>query len=365
MKNLLLMLFSFFIFVGCAQKPVVVSKPTVEIIEEPKIIEEPEIVEKEEIIVEEEPIVLDEGLNKIAVIYPSKIVGKYAKTTISTISAYLLFSNQQFQVETFDTYDESMQNIIFHLNDLKEKGFTKVIALFTQNGFNNLNSLEEPKDLNIYFPLINKSEIYTENKNFIFGGISYDKQMNLLQTLSSGKNSMFYVQSYLGNKLRDSYLSNFGESITKEIKRKNNKFKYIMNDKRLIGSTVLLNTPIIKSSIIMSQLTAYEIYPEKILSTQLNYSPLLLKLTQVRDRENFFVASSISEVDNFLEDYATLLGADITYNWVDYSSLVGVNYLLKNNESELIKSKIVENQVNYEESLYKSTFYGFQKIPMN
>ena len=364
MKNILLILFSFFIFVGCVQKPVVVTKPTTIKKEEVKIIEEEVVVEPQIIIEEETLIVEDNSLNKIAVIYPSKIVGKYAKSTLNTISAYLLFNNKKFEVETFDTYDESIDSITDKLNSLNEKSYTKVIALFTQNGFNILNSLEESKNLKIYFPLINKSEIYTDNINFVFGGISYQKQMDLLKSLATQRNTMFYIKSYLGNKLRDAYLTSFGESIIKEIERNNNKYKYIMNDERMIGSTVLLNTPIIKSSIIMSQLTAFEIEPAKILSTQLNYSPLLLKLTQERDRNNFFVVSSISEVDAYIEDYAKLLGSDITYNWVDYSSLVGVNYLI-NNESGIIKSEVIDNQVNYEQSLYKSTFYGFEKLSTN
>ncbi len=204
--------------------------------------------------------------NKIAVIYPSKVVGKYAKSTLSTISAYLLFKDEQFKVETFDTYDESLSAILTQINSLNEKGYTKVVALFTENGFNILNKLEEAKDLKMYFSLINKSEIFTQNQNFIFGGISYQKQMDVLQTLSSNRNTMFYMNSYLGNKLRDSYLNSFEKGIEKEIKRNNNNFKSIMADKRIIGNTILLNTPIVKSSIIMSQLTTYEIEPSRILS---------------------------------------------------------------------------------------------------
>ena len=370
MKNLLVVLLGFFILVGCAQKPVIVQKSNT-IKKEKPIIQKSktEVVEEQEVIVVEEDFIHVEdinNLNRIAVVYPSKIVGKYAKSTLATVSAFLLFDNKPFEIETFDTYVENSDNILEQLNSINEKGFTKVIALFTQNGFDILNSLEESKNLNIYFPLINKSEVFTQNENFIFGGISYQKQMELLQSLSSDeKNTMFYVKSYLGNKLRDSYFNTFNPGIVKEIQRKNNKFKYIMEDERMIGTAVILNTPIIKSSIIMSQLTAFEIAPSMILSTQLNYNPLLLKLTQDRDREKFYVVSAISEVNSFIEDYSKLLGSDVKYNWVDYSSLVGINYLINKNESQIIKSEIIDNQVNYEKTLYKSTLYGFQKVFTN
>lgn len=303
--------------------------------------------------------------NKIAVIYPSKVVGKYAKSTIGTISAYLLFYNKQFVIETFDTSDENEKNILSKLDSLKNRGFKNVIALFTEEGFDTFNSSKDINDLNIYFPLINKSEIFTENNNFIFGGISNQEQIDLLYTLSSENTTMFYVDSYLGNKLRDAYFNKFNIGIVKKIEKNNNRFESIMKNKQMIGSTILLNTPIIKSSIIMSQLTAYEVMPSKILSTQINFNPLLLKLTQHKDRRSFYVVSAISKVDNFIEEYTQLLGSDIVYNWVDYSSLIGVNYLIDNKKLKVTKAQVIDNQVEYEQTLYRSTFYGFQKVLTN
>lgn len=365
MKNLVVIILSFVIFVGCAPKPeVVLPKEPIKpapIVVEPK----PIVVEPEPILVEPAPIVIEE-VNKIAVIYPSKIVGKYAKTTLNTISAYLIYLDKKFEIETFDTMDESPENITNEIRALQEKGFTKVIAMFTQNGFNVLNAQENLTSIYFYFPLIHKEEVVTQNSNFLFGGISYDRQMDLLSSMSSGRNTMFYVESYIGNKLKQSYMNkvpNFG--IIKEIERQNNNYKYIMNDNKMIGSTVFLNTPIIKSSIILSQLTTYEVNPIKILSTQLNYSPLMVKLTQAHDRENLYVVNSILDVDVFLEEYTKLLDADINYNWVDYSSLVGVNYLLFTNESNWVHTKIVENQADYLPMVYKATSYGFEKLPQN
>lgn len=410
MKNLLFVIASFFILIGCAPKEQVQTPKepvkVVEVKEEPKlevVEEEPEVTEPVVEVIEEETI------DKVAIIYPSKIVGKYAKSTVNTITAYLIYNNKEFEIETFDTYNEDSLNILDQMAIIEERGFTKVIALFTQNGFNTLNMKDEAISLNVYFPLINKNEIITENNNFIFGGISYEDQLELLKTLSSEKSTMFYVKSYIGNKLKTIYENKFeNEMIVKEIQRKNNKYKNIMEDERIIGSTVLLNTPIIKSSIIMSQLTAYEVEPDKVLSTQLNYNPLLMKLTQPRDRTSFYVVNSISNVDDYLVDMVKTLGANINYNWVDYSSLVGVDYLLTkkensvkeslsvfssvevneeiekvvevveteikeeiseeivavNEEENLIKTKVVDNQAVYKPVLYKGTAYGFEKVDL-
>lgn len=366
MRNLLLLITALFIFAGCIpKKQVEVVRDTYVKPKEPVTIEsDQEIIE--EVKIEEETIIVEDGLNKIAIIYPSKIVGKYAKSTISTVNGFLIYNDMPFQVETFDTQNQSVENIVNQLNELNAKGFTKVIAMFTKSGVDTLSTLEEARYSKYYFPLVNKEETLVANENFTFGGISYGKQLDLLRSFSNGRNTMFYVKSFLGNKLRALYEESFENAgLIKEIERKTNKFKYIMKDKRMIGNSIILNTPIVKSSIILSQLTAYEVNPENILSTQLNYNPLLVKLTQSRDRKKLLIANSIDEVDTFIEDYTRLLGSDITYNWVDYSSLVGVNFLLFENESEMIKTQVIDNQVEYEPAIYQSTSYGFSKVLTN
>lgn len=370
MKHIYLVLIALFLITGCTQKngaidskkPVKIGK---QVITKPTFNENQNVLDKEQHI-EENFEVVDDGINKIAVLYPSKVVGKYAKLTLRTISAYLIYNNQNFNLETFDSYDENPDSIAKQVLLLKEKGFSKVIALFTQNGFDTMNAIGQTEDLEVYFPLINKEEVFTSKDNFIFGGISYPSQLELLKSVSNSKTSMFYVKSYVGNKLRDYYINNFEtSSIIKEVKRKRNNYKKLINDERLTGRMIMLNTPIVKSAIIMSQLTAFEIEPSIILSTQLNYKPDLISLTQYKDRENFFVVNSISEVETFLEEYISLMGANVSYNWVDYSSLVGVNYLIKHNNSPIIKTQIVDNQAQYEPVLYRSTSYGFEKALEN
>lgn len=392
MRNLLFLFISFFLFVGCAPKKVIIDKKP---IEKPKNIiipKQPITEEKIQVIEAVKPEILEineDGLNKVAVIYASKEVGRFAKSTMSTASAFLLYNDVDFEIEGFDTYDENYESILEKVKSLNEKGFTKVIALFTIDGFKVLNSLNESRNARYYFPLINKSEVITTKENFIFGGISYKDQLELLQTLSNDRNTMFYVKSYLGDKLKSIYENTFRTpGLIKEIERDTNNFKGLMKDKRMTGDTIILNTPIVKTSIILSQLTAFEINPSKVLSTQLNYNPMIVKLTQDRDRNNFYVVSAISSVDDFLEEYANILGGDVVYNWVDYSSLVGLNYLLFDRNEEVIKSessvvndtltptepkkeisiiktKVKENQADYEQTLYETTSYGFTKVNLN
>jgi len=215
----------------------------------------------------------------------------------------------------------------------------------------------------IYLPLTNKDDLFRENNNFIYGGISYKDQIDKLFEYSNTNNVMFHQNSFLTNRIKVFYEDRFDYiEVIKEIKKKKNYYKGIVKDYRVENSTLFLNTPIVKSSILLSQLIAYSIYPQVILSTQINYNPKILTLTQEKDRSNLVLANSIDVVNDELRDSISLYGSDIVYNWVDYSTLIGVNYLYDQNISGLINTEIEGNQVIYQPKLLRTTDYGFLEI---
>lgn len=371
MKNIVLILVSIFLFFGCTPKQevqkaqevnnqVVIEESSAKIDEESQSFENQTKINEAKSIKDED---LDDDVFKLAIIYPSNVVGKYANNTVNTITGYLLYRNQKFTIESFDTSLESIASIQKAYDELKEKGFKKVIALFTKTGYDIMSSFSYSSNMKVYFPLINASEVLATKDNFIYGGISYLNQIRLLQTLSNQKNIMFYQDNYLGKKLKSVYENSVNNiEVVKEIKVRNNDYKSLVDDEKLLGSTITLNTSIIKTSILLSQIRAFEKEPNAILSTQINYNPLLVSLTQAEDRVNFVIANSIDKTDAKLEDTLDLLGVDIVYDWVNYSSLIGVNQLFDNNDKELIKTQIDNNRVVYQPQLYKNTEYGFQKI---
>jgi SRSO17 transposase len=311
----------------------------------------------------EEMEVDEDDVFKIAVVFPSKVVGKYASNTINTIMGYLLYKNQPFVIESFDSMNQEEQNIANSLEEIKRQGFKKVIALYTKEALSKVIGTNQSNDLQIYFPLIHKKDSVYNYSNFIYGAISYEQQIEKLLSLSNGKNAMFYEQSDLGFRLKGYYESDVPPSfIEKSVSKIDTKYKKLADDESLNETTLMLNTPIIKSSIILSQLRAYDIKPQLVLSTQLNYNPLLVSLTQFEDRVNFITANSIEQTPLVLNETIALLDAEINYNWVNYSSLVGINYFFSKNEDKLIKNSVINNQVLYNVHLYNSTKYGFQKI---
>jgi hypothetical protein len=299
---------------------------------------------------------------KVAFLYPSNLVSKYAKSSIGTVSGYLSFQNSDYELIVIDTENENSAKIATAFQQVREENIKNVIALFTPNSVGTLNSVVT-SDLKVYLPLIEKKDASSSNSSLIFGSISYDDQIRKLSSYSSGNDVMFYQDSNLGSKLRRSYESVVSDArFKREINRSENNFKGIVTGSGIGGSTLFLNTDIVKTSMILSQLRAYDVTPKVVLSTQLNYDPLLMTLTQEQDREQLILANSIDVVDKELKDHIATFGGDIQYEWVDYSTLVGINYLYYGKNSNLVPTKIDNNQALYNPRLFKCTEYGFSEI---
>lgn len=390
LKHLLILIFMAFLVAGCTQKVVKLKMPNqnvpVKKVEEDKktVVEEfisndsviqEEIInnngskneitqENSEVLASSEPEIKFDSTKanlKIAFVYPSSLVSKYAKNSINTVAAYLTFLNANYDLVVIDSQNESADSINNAFNKVKEEGITKVIALYTPNAINNLNTMPL-NDIMVYLPLIEKKDSLSQNDNLIFGSISYEDQLKKLSYYSDGPNVLFYQNTYLGNKLKNSYENVVSYTTArKEIKSGETNFKNIVVDSRLRNSSIFLNVDIVKSSLIMSQLRANDIYPKFIFSTQINFDPMLMTLTQDKDREKMVLANSIEKIDNKLRDEILNFGGNINFEWVDYSTLVGANYLVNGNNN-LIPTKIVENQAVYTPRLFKSTEYGFVEI---
>ncbi|WP_066403780.1 hypothetical protein [Aliarcobacter cryaerophilus] len=391
MKHLLILIFMAFLVAGCTQKVVKLKMPNqnvpVKKVEEDKktVVEEfisnDSVIQEEiinnngskneitqednsEVLASSEPEIKFDSTKanlKIAFVYPSSLVSKYAKNSINTVAAYLTFLNANYDLVVIDSQNESADSINNAFNKVKEEEITKVIALYTPNAINNLNTMPL-NDIMVYLPLIEKKDSLSQNDNLIFGSISYEDQLKKLSYYSDGPNVLFYQNTYLGNKLKNSYENVVSYTTArKEIKSGETNFKNIVVDSRLRNSSIFLNVDIVKSSLIMSQLRANDIYPKFIFSAQINFDPMLMTLTQDKDREKMVLANSIEKIDNKLRDEILNFGGNINFEWVDYSTLVGANYLVNGNNN-LIPTKIVENQAVYTPRLFKSTEYGFVEI---
>lgn len=370
MRIVSLYLFIIFMFFGCtATQPVVYTQPIK--------IETKKVEPKKEIIVSELNTTVPYDNNTtiqndipkiesetIAIIFSSSKIGKYAIEATNTINTYLLYKNENFNVKVYDIVNGNKNNIDDIYSDIKSSNINKVIAMIPNDDLKILKNIE---NVEFYLPLINKNDIdlskYNNSSKFIFGAISYHDQFNKLIEYSNSHLLELYDNTYIGSTLHN-YLRKINKMYSKKIDDRNGYYKNFLENERFINSSIILNTPIVKSSILLSQINGLEVEVSQILSTQLNYTPLLLSLTQKADRKNIIIANSISQLPNDLLEYNNLMGINIEYSWVNYSIILGVEYLISNNLHLFDNVSIKDNQVIYPVELYKVTNSKFKKIDM-
>ncbi len=339
------------------------------------------------------------GKLKIALLLPYKKIGKYASSTINATFAYLMTKSNPFSLKSYKIESENMEDLSSALQKIKDDGYDYVIAPVTKKGAQNIIDLDP--NINIYFPTINKKDIETSSLYFVFGGIDYNAQSKLLLKEAVSPLIIFSDKSQTGKKLalyqeeeflhpkqsidekvkEDGIFSSFFNSSSandevqdKEVvntedtnasekkvikyfisRRTTNLEHYLKENENITNGSFFINTPIIKSGMIMSQLTLYDTNATNILSTQINYDPLLLSMTQYIDRKKMIVANSIIENNSVLIETNSLLGNDIVYDWINYTTTIGVDYFYNQitGEEKEYNISITNNQIIYDIELLR------------
>ena len=308
---------------------------------------------------------------KIALLLPYKKIGRYSSSTTNAAFAYLMSNNVPFELKTYKIENENYKDIKEALEKIKHDKFNYVIAPLTFLGEKIVSKINP--NLNIYFPTINKKDSNTNSSYLYYGGIDYRAQSNLLLKETTSPLVIFYDKSSIGKKLSlyqqkqymemDNNLSKEGKTVIKFIipRRTTNLKRQLKENKKITEGSFFVNTPIIKSSMIISQLTLYDTNATNILSTQTNYNPLLLSMTQYQDRKNMIIANSITHHEDVIIETNALLGNDIVYDWINYTTTVGIDYffnkIMKNTRKYNID--IVNNQMQYPIELIKPSVSRF------
>ncbi|QFR49176.1 hypothetical protein FJR48_05325 [Sulfurimonas lithotrophica] len=314
---------------------------------------------------------------KIALLLPYKKIGRYAASTTNASFAYLLARNQSFELKTYNIESEEYEDIEKALYEIQENGFEYIIAPFTQEGAETFISLRPYE--NIYFPTINKKDLNTTLSNIYFGGIDYKAQSDLLLKEAVSPLVIFYDKSPTGKKLAayeekvfknvnslDANISEINLSIQEDDtilesdnnrtvvkflipRRTTNLEAQLFENEEIKRGSFIVNTPIVKSSMIISQLTMYDTNATNVLSTQINYDPLILSLTQYEDRQSMVIANSITQNNSVFIETNSLLGNDIVYDWINYTTTVGIDYFFNKitKQDRQYKIKVVDNQMQY------------------
>ena len=308
---------------------------------------------------------------RIALLLPYKIIGRYASSTTNASFAYLIAKNHSFELKSYKIESEDINDIKKALEVISKDGFKYVIAPFTQKGADAV-SLINP-EINIFFPTINKKDVTSSSSYLYYGGIDYRAQSDMLLKEAISPLVIFYDDTTIGNKLSQyeemAYLSANDTQVNKSVvkfaipKRTTNLEKQLSKNEDIIEGSFFINTPIVKTGMIMSQLTLYETNATKVLSTQINYDPLILSITQYEDRKNMIIANSITENNSILIETNSLLGNDIVYDWINYTTTVGVDYFYSHatRADREYEIKLQDNQMIYPIELLNPARYRFVK----
>ncbi len=328
---------------------------------------------------------------RIALLLPYKRIGKYATSTTNAVFAYLMTKSTPFDMRSYKIEDESYDTIQAALQRIEQDGIEFVIAPLTKEGVDNIITIDP--ELSIYFPTTNKKDVETTSPYLSFGGIDYSTQSDMLLKEAVSPLIIFSGTSDTGKKLALYQENRFLHPVVDNIEpsafspthelvmptqteqepkkvfkyyistRTTNLENYLKEKEDIVEGSFLINTPIIKTGMIMSQLTLYDTNATNVLSTQINYNPLLLSMTQYRDRENMVIANSITKQDNVQIEMNSLIGNDIKYDWINYSTIVGVDYFYSQvtGEARVYDLAIKDAQVVYDIELLRPMRTKFAK----
>jgi len=308
---------------------------------------------------------------KIAVVSSPKIIGKYAQSVYNVALATLSSRRgDRFSIRQYDMQDESPITLGETFAKLREDKIDAVLAPLTGEGAKSLVHIET--NLPIFIPTVHKRDIPSAPNNIVFGGIDYLAQIEALHPYMADSISIFYDSSTVGSQLKSSteevFLADAGEK--KKVKsyaidsNGDNIISHLSKPSLFNKNSVILHIPVVKSAILASQLTFLGIKERNILSTQINMDPNLLMLTQYRDRKNMIIANSLIEFPPSIYEANELMNNDLAYDWIQYSSSVGIDYLVSimDGTPRSYSMRLINSQIIYPVELLQAKEYGFEPI---
>ncbi len=330
---------------------------------EEEVISADEYLSGGDVVEEEAPLVDLSGIrsdkSRIALLVPRKVIGGYANSVANAILAYLIHQEGHFIFEVFDSRTQNPDDLKLALGKIHQKGYRLIIAPLTPKGANTLASLEH--DALVYVPTVNSVDIQSPADNFLFGGIDYQMQIDALLQYANDKIVIFGDKSALAKRLSDYIRQKRLEEIVyaKQLKNPKASLEYLLKkNRRLKDASIFLNMPVVSSSLLAAQLTRYKVPYYNLLSTQVNYSPLLFTLTQYPDRKKLYIANAISEAPFVLQDINQVIGSDIRFNWIDYAASSGIDYIyttyIADGKARIFPEEMISQQLYYDTRIMRA-----------
>ncbi|SMC09906.1 hypothetical protein [Nitratiruptor tergarcus] len=280
-----------------------------------------------------------------------------ANKIMKSLLGYFLQTKQHFNIDLL-----TMDNNSSFANIPEDKD-TITIVLATFDEKEEVSQIDSNSPL--FIPTINKKYINT-SKNFYFGGIDYTEQLEKLLHNNQEKLAIFYLERSPLSQLLTTLATEQSMQST-ELYAVDNSYANLKNilkdNEELNSSAVLFNTPLITTSLTLSQMRLYDIVPAKKLSTQINFSPKLFKLTQPKDRSNLFIAAISSSIPKDIDALNALFEQDLFYEWLNYVTLCGIDAFLAEHgeKTRVCKENFLDNQLQLHTTIFVTQPFSFEE----
>ncbi|PSM51734.1 hypothetical protein CBLAS_1162 [Campylobacter blaseri] len=303
---------------------------------------------------------------KIAVLIPQQVIKGYSHVVSDAIFSYVISQNINADIKFYLSGNESSASLRNALSQIKRDGISLVVAPLTVNGARYIASNSDPNTF-FFIPTLNYSSVGSSSGNIFFGGISYEDQVRELLNKSSSNLIIYHDGSYLAKTLNGYVEINSNNVIAKNMVDNSKRALFDTIDEKFNESDVFLNLPLSKTEFVINEISINKAKPKAYLTTQINYAPKLLTSIEYGNRENLYIANSISYIPSDISSTASLLGLDMEYNWVAYSTAIGIDYLYSTysgaNKQRVFDEQISGAGIRYDTKIYKTTRYKF--IPIN
>jgi len=298
---------------------------------------------------------------QLAIFYQPRLK-RYANKV--TLSAFSYFNSQRQPVEIKSYPIDAEEPLEFQL---EKTPCDVAIALLTYTDEEKLRTLSTSTP--VFIPTLNKDYVEVPlDQNLYFGGANYKEQLEVIKKLAGDNVTIFYLKrSPLSLKLSRDFASDLSKNVKMfPVDDSSSNLSYLLRRNRQINrSSVLFNTPIVKTSLILSQLRLYRRLPKDKLSTQINYNPKLFHLTQPKDREGFIITTNFFTPPVELEGRYEIFENGLDYDWVSFSTMVGLD-AFRNvpKRTRAFPIDFIDNQLSYPISVKKTKAFSFEDLPV-
>ncbi|BCD68322.1 hypothetical protein [Nitratiruptor sp. YY09-18] len=284
---------------------------------------------------------------------------RVATKSMKALLSYLLAQDVKFESTT-----KLIPNGAPLSQYIEPDSFNIIIAtIYDKDDMANMPSMQS-----IYIPTLNKNSLGVQSYAQ-FGGIDYFKQLRALKSFMNQNVAIFYLQdSPLSQELTNYFVANSsGKRVKTYALKKDDKnaARYIKDNGYLKNASILFNTPLVKTAMIVSQMNYYNIESNSKFSTQINLNEKFFDLLHPKLRNGFFFANAIGPLPQKVDGFAQLIGENIDFNWIEYSTICGSDAILaQHGLQRLFHEPLVNGQLEYDTHILQATRYNlfdFQK----